>query len=82
MPTSCYTIISSARELFPKPTSNFAGEQSWFRIGEPVFSKTHVHDIFCSLGTLEQNQAAQPGLQKPSRILLIGLMGSDQEKHL
>lgn len=45
MPTSCYTI-SSARELFPKPTSNFAGEQSWFRIGGSVFSKTHVRDVF------------------------------------
>jgi len=37
MPTSCYTI-SSARELLPKPASNFAGEQSWFHIGETVFS--------------------------------------------
>lgn len=63
MPTSCYTI-SSARELFPKPARNFAGEQSWFHIRETVFSKTHVYGFFFfnSLGTLEQNHTAQPGL--------------------
>lgn len=86
MPTSCYTI-SAAPPLFPKPTKNFATGQSWVYMGlyQPDCVARHMFMMgfffcCCSLGTLEQNLAAQPGLEKPSRMLLMGLVGSDQEK--